>query len=50
MVGCGRVKENHSSWAGLGIAPSEVSQDAQRAQYPLIKEYTLNNTGIHIMI
>ena len=23
---------------------------AQRAQYPLIKEYTLNNKGIHIMI
>ena len=22
----------------------------QRAQYPLIKDYTLNNKGIHIMI
>ena len=22
----------------------------QRAQYPLIKEYTLNHKGIHIMI
>ena len=23
---------------------------AQRAQYPLIKEYTLNDKGVHIMI
>ena len=29
---------------------TETSPDPQRAQYPLIKEYTLNYKGIHTMI
>ena len=36
-------------WIPTGGSKPRYGQ-AQRAQYPLIKEYTLNYKGIHIMI
>ena len=41
-----------SGEAGWKPSPSALSLKilTQRAQYPLIKEYTLSHKGIHIMI
>ena len=32
------------------VSPNRLHTLTQRAQYPLIKEYTLNNKGLHIKI
>ena len=38
--------------AGAGVGPEQggLRVRAQRAQYPLIKEYTLNYRGLNLMI
>ena len=46
-----RLKEGAEQLGACSVlSQSTGSASAQRAQYPLIKEYTLNYKGVHIMI
>ena len=47
------IGQNGALWrvsTNQSLSQEDVDLGAQRAQYSLIKEYTLNDRGIHIMI
>ena len=46
----GRPAASPASASDGALAFMDWMHFTQRAQYPLIKKYTLNNKGIHVMI
>ena len=44
------LKVQGVKFLGDSVHIRNLAKRAQRARYPLIKKYTLNNKGIHVMI